>query len=116
MYLLPRATKLREGYVFTGLCDSVHVGGGLSVPACTTGHMTRGFSVQGGVSVWGRGSLSLGGLCPGWGQSLSQGVSVGRVSVQGISVQGVSVQGVSVLVWGSLLGACEDYTLIKYSV
>ena len=36
--------------------------GGVSVPACTTGHMTRGVSVQGG------------GLC--LGGSLSRGVSV----------------------------------------
>ena len=29
-------TKLREGYVFTGVCDSVHRGGG-GIPACTAG-------------------------------------------------------------------------------
>ena len=36
--------------------------GGVSVPACTTGHMTRGVSVQ-GVSV--QGGLCTGGLCLG---------------------------------------------------
>ena len=27
--LLPPATKLRQGYIFTGICDSVHRGGGM---------------------------------------------------------------------------------------
>ena len=27
-------TKLREGYVFTGVCDSVNGGGGLGIPSC----------------------------------------------------------------------------------
>ena len=43
--------------------------GGVSVPACTTGHMTRGVSVQ-GVSVLGAlcpGGVCPGGLCPGGG-------------------------------------------------
>ena len=37
--------------VFTRVCNSVHREGGVSVPVCTTGHMTRGspgVSVQGG--------------------------------------------------------------------
>ena len=62
-------TKLREGNVFTPVCDSVH-----------RGSLFRGFSVQGG-------------LCPG--VSLSRGVSVQWVSVQGW--QGVSVWGGGVL-------------------
>ena len=40
---------------------------GVSVPACTTGHMIRGVSVQ-GVSVWGvsvQGVSVQWGLCPG---------------------------------------------------
>ena len=104
MYSLPSATKLRQGNVFTHVCDSVHRG--VSVSACTTGHMIR-------VSVWG--SLSMG-FCPGW--SLSMGVSIQgglcpgglcsggflsrggfcpeEVSVRGISVWGISVQCVSV--------------------
>ena len=28
-YLLPPATKLGQGYIFIGVCDSVHGGGGL---------------------------------------------------------------------------------------
>ena len=32
MLWLPPATKLRQGYVFTRVCDSVHRGGG--IPAC----------------------------------------------------------------------------------
>ena len=31
--LLPPATKLGQGYVFTGVCDSVH-GGGVCLSAC----------------------------------------------------------------------------------
>ena len=59
-------------------------GRGVSVPACTIGHMTggspfRGVSVQGGLCP---GGLSLeGGLCPGEG-----------ISAQGVSVQGVFVR------------------------
>ena len=66
-------SKLREGNVFTAVCDSVHGGGGsLSKEASLS---------KGGlcprVSVWGsltRGSLSREGLCPGYlcrGSSLS---------------------------------------------
>ena len=55
----------------------------MSVPACTTGHMTRG-SLSRGISI--QGSLS-GDLCPGMfsdqGGSLSGGVSVQGVSVWG---------------------------------
>ena len=69
-------------------CHSVH-GGGVSVPACTTDHITRG-SLSRVVSA-------QGGLCPGW--------SVSRVVfVQGVSVQGVSVQGESLCPGGSLSG------------
>ena len=56
-------TKLREGNVFTPVCDSVH----------------RGSSIQGGLCLgW---SLSKGGegLCPGG--SLSRGVSVRETHV-----------------------------------
>ena len=44
-----------RGDVFTGVRDSVHREG-VSVPACITGHMTRGVSVQ-GVSVHGESLL-----------------------------------------------------------
>ena len=33
-------TKLREGYVFTCVCDSVHRGGS-GIPGCLAGHMTN---------------------------------------------------------------------------
>ena len=39
MSLLLPATKLREDYVFTRVCDSVQLGG--CIPACITGHMTK---------------------------------------------------------------------------
>ena len=47
-------TKLREGNVFTPVCDSVHRGGcvsqhamGVGFPACITGRMTGGCLHQG---------------------------------------------------------------------
>ena len=84
-------TKLRQDNVFTPVCHSVHRGD-LSVPVCTTGHMTRG-SLYGRRSLW---RVSVGGLCSGG--PLSRVISVREVS-RGVSVQeGVSVQkGVSVL-------------------
>ena len=78
-------TKLREGNVFTPVCDSVH----------------RRVSVQGGicpgvrVSVQRWGSLSRGGgLCPGGG-SLSRG---------GVSVQGWGLCPGGLFLGGSLSG------------
>ena len=89
--------------------NSVHRG--VSVPACTSGHMTKGVSVQGGpiwgvsvqeslcpgISIWGslsrgvsfqgeggslsKGSLYPGGLCPG---GLCLGVSVWRSLYRGL--------------------------------
>ena len=56
-------TKLREGNVFTLVCDSVH---------------------RGGVSVYGR-FLSGEGVCPGGGCLCPAGVSL---SSRGVSVQG----------------------------
>ena len=53
-------TKLREGYVFTGVCDSVHRGG-----ACM---VARGCVVAGG-HVW-----LLGGVCGCWGCVIAGGV------------------------------------------
>ena len=77
--------KLREGYVFTDVCDSVH--GGL----CPSMHHRS----------HGQGGLCLGG-------SLSRGSLSRRVSVQGSLSKVVSVQGVlcpeGVCPGGSLLG------------
>ena len=64
LWFVTAATKLQQGSVFTPVCHSVHRG--VSDPACTTGHITRGVSVQGD-------------LCPGRlspSGSLSRGVSV----------------------------------------
>ena len=97
-------TKLREDNVFTPLCHSVQRGQ-VSVPACTTGHMTWGSLSSGGVFVqWGslsRGTLSRwvsvqGGLCPGG--SLSGGLCPGGLCPGGSLSRGISVQE------GSLLG------------
>ena len=111
LIFLPPATKLRQGYVFTPVCQSF---------------CSRGFSVPAGVSV--QGGLCPGGLCPGGSLSrrgsLSRGVTIegglclggfvqkeGFLSRRGVSVQegslsrGASVQGVSVqgvYVWGGV--------------
>ena len=58
-------TKLRQGNVFAPVCDSAHRG--VSVPACTTGHMTGGSLSGGSLSEGGSlsGGLFRGGLCQG---------------------------------------------------
>ena len=43
--LLPPATKLGQGYVFTRVCDSVHRGVSVSVPG-------GGISIPGGSLSW----------------------------------------------------------------
>ena len=58
--LLPPATKSRQGNVITPVCQSF-CSQGVSVSACTTGHMTGGLCPGGSLSS---GSLS-GALCPG---------------------------------------------------
>ena len=87
--LLPPATKLGQGYVFTLVCHSVYRGVTVSVPRDLhpRGVSVPGRSLSGGVSVPGG---SIGGLCPGGG--LCWGVLSQKVSVQGVSV------------WGSLSG------------
>ena len=64
---LPLATKLGQGYIFTGVCHSVNRGvsaprgsalGGVSAPG---GSATRGVSAPGGV--WSRGKWSAPGGC-----------------------------------------------------
>ena len=88
MDLLPPATKLGQGYIFTGVCDSVHGGGGgwgwypsmhcrwypsmpcsrgCAIPACLAGGVPApgGCLVQGGCSgggAWSGGCLLPGGL------------------------------------------------------
>ena len=58
MNLLPPATKLGQGYIFTGVCDSVHRGG-----VCSQGGLLLGVPGPGGVCS--RGYLLLGGSAPG---------------------------------------------------
>ena len=101
-YLILPATKLRK--VMFLYVSVILFTGGVSVPACTTGHMTMGVSVQ-GVSVpacttghMTRGvcpmGLVQGGLC--WGGLCPRGVCPGGWS-RGVSVHpGVSLCGVSV--------------------
>ena len=97
VWLLPPATKLGQGYIFTGVCDSVHRvgwgGGGISaciaggIPACL-GAGLRGWYPNmpcrfpgphpGGKfrGIWPRGSPGPypGGLLPGGGVVCSRGV------------------------------------------
>ena len=62
MSLLPSATKLRQGNVFSPVCDSVHRGGGL----CPGGvSVQSGYLCPGGVFVQGGLCPGPGGLCPG---------------------------------------------------
>ena len=74
LHSLPTATMLGQGYIFTGVCDSVNVGGGVSAPR---GVSAPGVSAPGGgvrgvcsweVSAWGVSTLgvsALGGLLGG---------------------------------------------------
>ena len=81
----PPSTKLRQGNVFTPVCDSVHRG--VSVQGdlfSKEGSLSKGVSVQG--------ALCPGGLCLGGG-GLSRGVSVWGISVQGGLCQGGLCQG-----------------------
>ena len=63
---LPPATKLGQGYIFTGVCHSVNMGGvcswGVSAPG--GGVCSQGVSAPGGVSALG-GVCSRGGQVPG---------------------------------------------------
>ena len=72
LVLLQPATKLRQGNVFTPVCDSVHRRVSVQGSLCPGGSLSRGVSV---------------------GESLSTVVSVQGVSVQGVSVWGISVHG-----------------------
>ena len=92
---LPPATKLRQGNVFTSVCQEFCPQGGLCPSMYHRSH-------DWGLSVWGEGSLFGGGLCleglcvwgicPGGGYVW--GVSLHKVFVQGVSVQGVSVRAI----------------------
>ena len=95
-HLLPPATSLRQGNVYTPVCDSVHrrisVWGSL---------FERGLCLR-EVSVWGvsvQGGLSKSGLCQGDRclGSLFLGRSVKEVSVWRSLFGAVSVQGGSVI-------------------
>ena len=113
--LLPLATKLREGNVFTPVCDSVHRGslswgdlfpGGVCLEGslnrwvlCTGGwYLSRGGSLSRRVSVQG-GLCTEGGLCPG--ESLYRGRSLSRGS---LSRGGLCTGGLWSLSGGSLSG------------
>ena len=65
---LPPATKLRQGNVFTPVCDSVHREGGLCLGGLCPG---PGGSLSSGGGLCPGRALSGGGLCPG--RSLSRG-------------------------------------------
>ena len=63
-------TKLREGNIFTPVCDCVHGGGGFSVHRICQGSLSRGGLFLGVLCPQGLpGGLCPGGLCPGWSLS-----------------------------------------------
>ena len=93
--LLPPATKLWQGNIFTGVCQSFCSGGSLSQHAPQVTWPGEGVSVQGGLCLGG--SLSRG-LCPG-------GLCLGGLCPGGLCPQGwVSVhRGGSLSTWGGSL-------------
>ena len=100
--------------IISQVCVKNSVHRGVSAPACTSCHMTKGVSVQGGP-IWGvsvqeslcpgvslsGGSLSRGVSVQGEGGSLSRG-SLSRGSLSRGSLSGGLCPGVSV--WGYLSG------------
>ena len=72
-FFLPPATKLGQGYVLTGVCDSVHKGWGLYPSMHHRSYDQEGLSL-------GRGFCLREGLCPGG--SVSRG-SLTRGSLSG---------------------------------
>ena len=60
-YLLPPTNEVCEGYVFTGVCHSVHRGGGMR--GCSRGGSVRGCSGEGMVAPRGHAWLLWGGVC-----------------------------------------------------
>ena len=104
----------QRSHVFTGVCDFVHRG--VSVPACTTGHMTGGslssreVSVR-GVSVWGslsgRGCLCLAGGVSVWGSLSGSLCSGGSLSRGGLCLGGPCLGSLSRgLCLGCLIQGC----------
>ena len=77
LLITARKRSLGQGNIFTGVC--LFKGGGVSFPACITGHMTggvclhRGICIQGGLCPEGGGFLHPEGLSPG-GQGFCLGV------------------------------------------
>ena len=64
--LLPPATKLQQGNVFTSVCDSVHRGVSIQEGSLSEGVSVQGVSVQGGPCPRGV-SVQRGGVCPSGG-------------------------------------------------
>ena len=104
--LLPSATKLGQGYIFTGICDSVHGGmHGCRGGAC----MVRGCMVVGGVHGSG-GHAWLRGACMVAGGM--HGCRGACVAVGGACM----VAGGCAWLWGVCMvagGACMGYDEIR---
>ena len=77
--LLPPATKLGQGYIFTGVCHSVNRGGGCLLPE-------EGCLLLGGCLLWGV-SAPRGVSAPGW-CLLPGGLLPGRSAPRGVSAPG----------------------------
>ena len=76
--LLPPTTKLGQGYIFTGVCDSVHRGG---MCGCRGGGLGGMCGCQGGmrgcqgacVVMWGGVCMVMGGMCGSGGACMVAG-------------------------------------------
>ena len=128
--LLPPATKLGQGYIFTGVCDSVHGGacvlsggvhasqGGMRASGgmpgghvCLGGHAWRG-GVHGWGCVWlggvhGQGACVAGG-CALLGACITGGCIAGRCACHACPrpdtmIYGRSMSGLSASYWNAFL-------------
>ena len=86
---LPPATKLGQGYIFTGVCDSVHGG------ACMAGGM-HGW--EGGRHAW-----QEGGGCAWWGACVAGG-HVWRGACMAGDMHGWEHVWQGACVWGACMG------------
>ena len=100
---LPAATKLGQGYVFTGVCHSVNRGGGVYPSMHCRWYPSMPCSRSpGGVCSWGVSAPERGCLIPGGGCLL-----MGAVSALGVSALGRGVCSWGGLLWGDVcLGGC----------
>ena len=85
---LPPATKLEQGYIFTGVCDSVHGGGGCLVPGSVPG--PRGAWSRGGCLVpGGPGRDPQDGYCYGQYASYWNAILLMRINLKCLPMKSI---------------------------